>query len=248
MKDTGPAGRMWQLYKMGGLTPAITSMFDARNAQQMAFIRSVMKEQRKNSLYDVHLDTMEAVAFDLETTGFSPYNGDEILSIGAILIRGGEVSDAEEERFYSLVNPKRNVPEEIVALTGITQDMADAAPELIDSLRGFLEFVHRRVLIAHGSGHDKHFLNSALWKTSKVNLSHRVLDTMMIAMWLHPKKGRYDLDSVLEMYGVEMLRRHHALDDSVMTAHLWSKMQGDIRERGIHNLGELYSHLSHYGS
>jgi DNA polymerase III subunit epsilon len=246
MKDTGPAGRMWQLYKMGGITPAITSMFDARNAQQMAFIRSVMKEQRKNSLYDVQLDNLEAVVFDLETTGFSPYNGDEILSIGAILVRGNEVIDGE--RFYSLVNPKRSVPQEIVALTGITNEMAEQAPDLIDSLRGFLEFVHRRVLIAHGSGHDKHFLNSALWKTSKVNLSHRMLDTMMIGMWLHPKKGRYDLDSMLDLYGVDVLQRHHALDDSIMTAHLWSKMLIDIKERDITNLGELYAHLSHYGS
>lgn len=246
MKDTGPAGRMWQLYKMGGLTPAITSMFDARNAQQMAFIRSVMKEQRKNSLYDVQLDTLEAVVFDLETTGFSPYNGDEILSIGAILVRGNEV--LESEKFYSLVNPKRQVPPEITDLTGITNEMVEQAPDLIDSLRSFLEFVDRRVLIAHGSGHDKHFLNSALWKTSKVNLSHRMLDTMMIGMWLHPKKGRYDLDSVLELYGVEVLQRHHALDDSIMTAHLWSKMLKDIQERDIKNLGELYAHLSHYGS
>ncbi len=38
---------MWSLYKMGGLTPAITSMFDMQSAQQMAFIRSIMKEQRK---------------------------------------------------------------------------------------------------------------------------------------------------------------------------------------------------------
>lgn len=236
---------MWQLYKMGGLTPAITSMFDARNAQQMAFIRSVMKEQRKNSLYDVQLDTMEAVVFDLETTGFSPYNGDEILSIGAILVKGGEVC---EEKFYTLVNPKRNVPEEIVALTGITNEMAGQAPELINGLREFLEFVHQRVLIAHGSGHDKHFLNSALWKTSKVNLSHRMLDTMMIGMWLHPKRGRYDLDTMLEMYDVEMLQRHHALDDSIMTAHLWAKMLKDIQEKDITNLGDLYAHLSHYGS
>ncbi len=42
---------MWSLYKMGGLTPAITSMFDMQSAQQMAFIRSIMKEQRKKIRY-----------------------------------------------------------------------------------------------------------------------------------------------------------------------------------------------------
>lgn len=246
MKDTGPAGRMWQLYKLGGLTPAITSMFDARNAQQMAFIRSVMKEQRKNSLYDVSLDTMEAIVFDLETTGFSPYNGDEILSIGGILVKGGEVD--EEKTYYSLVNPRRAVPDNITELTGITNQMAEEAPDLIDALRGFLEFVERKVLIAHGSGHDKHFLNHALWKTSKVSLNHRLLDTMMIAKWLHPKRQRYCLDSLLDTYEIEVTLRHHALEDSVMTAKLWSKMLKDVREREITNLGELYSHLSHYTS
>lgn len=245
MKDTGPAS-MWKLYKMGGITPAITSMFDTRSAQHMAFIRSVMKEQRKNSLYDVHLDTIEAVVFDLETTGFSPYNGDEILSFGAVRVTGQKVM--EEDLFYTLVNPKRNVPDIIVELTGITNEMASVAPGLIDGLRRFLEFVQNGILIAHGSGHDKHFLNSALWKTSKTSLNHRLLDTMMIAKWLHPKRESYDLDSLLDMYEIEVTQRHHALEDSLMTAKLWVKMLSAIRERDVNNLGDLYAHLSRYGS
>lgn len=244
MKDNGPAGRMWQLYKMGGLTPAIASMFDARNAQQMAFIRSVMKEQRKNSLYDVKLESMDAVVFDLETTGFSPYNGDEIISIGAVSAFGREVLD---ETFYSLVNPERNIPSEITDLTGITNEMVQQAPKLIDALRGFLEYVKHRILIVHGSGHDKHFLNSALWRTSKVNLSHRMIDVMMIGRWLRPKLPNYSLDTLLELYDVEVTVRHHALEDSLMTAKLWAKMIPEIGERDVNNLGDLYAQLSHYG-
>lgn len=243
MKDTGPAGRMWQLYKMGGFTPAIASMFDARNAQHMAFIRSVMKEQRKNSLYDILLDSMEAVVFDLETTGFSPYNGDEIISIGAVSVKGPQVYD---ETFYSLVNPRRSIPELITDLTGISDEMTSSAPELIDALRAFLEYIRHRILIVHGSGHDKHFLNSALWKTSKVNLSHRMIDVMMIGKWLHPKLKSHSLDALLELYEVEVTVRHHALDDSIMTAKLWSKMLLEIRERDVVNLGDLYAQLSHY--
>lgn len=244
MKDMNPAGRMWQLYKMGGITPAITSMFNAQSAQQMAFIRSVMKEQRKNSLFDVTLSNMESVVFDLETTGFSPYNGDEIISIGAVVMVGGEVK--EEDTFHSIVNPKRAIPENIEQLTGITNDMAADAPDLIDALRNFLEFVQQRVLIAHGSGHDKHFLNSALWRTSKVNLSHRLLDTMMVAKWLHPKQPNYGLDSLLKSYEVPITKRHDALEDSLMTARLWSKMVDTIKARDISTLGDLYAHLSHH--
>ncbi|MGO4375974.1 3'-5' exonuclease, partial [Paenibacillus sp. MCAF20] len=50
MKEQKGVGRMWNLYKMGGFTPAIASMLGSQNAQQMAFIRSVNKEQRKQSM------------------------------------------------------------------------------------------------------------------------------------------------------------------------------------------------------
>ena len=66
-------------------------MFDAQSAQQMAFIRSMLKEQRKDSLFEIPLHSMEIVVFDLETTGFSPYNGDEIISFGGVSVIGGEV-------------------------------------------------------------------------------------------------------------------------------------------------------------
>ncbi|CAG7650831.1 3'-5' exonuclease DinG [Paenibacillus allorhizosphaerae] len=228
---------------MGGLTPAITSMFDVRSAQQMAFIRSMMKEQRKNSLYEISLDSVELVVFDLETTGFSPYNGDEIISFGAVSVTGSVIT---EDTFYSLVNPKRNIPKEIEELTGISNEMVLEAPDVLHALKGFLEFVQSKILIAHGSGHDKHFLNSALWKTSKVNLSHRLLDTMIIAKWLNPKLPSYDLDSMLDLYGVETTIRHHALEDAVMTARLWGKLLQEIRSRDVHTLGDLYLQLSHH--
>ncbi|KEQ26258.1 exonuclease domain-containing protein [Paenibacillus tyrfis] len=244
MKDMRPAGRMWQLYKMGGLTPAITSMFDAQSAQQMAFIRSIMKEQRKNSLYEISLSTVELVVFDLETTGFSPYNGDEIISFGAVSVTGTEIK--EESTYYSLVHPKRSIPGEIEKLTGITNEMAADAPDLLHALRGFLEFVRQKVLVAHGSGHDKHFLNAALWRTSKVNLNHRLLDTMMIAKWLHPKLKRFDLDTLLDLYGIEVTKRHHALEDARMTARLWAGLMREIKSKDVQTLGDLYAHLSHH--
>ncbi|UQZ82799.1 DNA polymerase III PolC-type [Paenibacillus konkukensis] len=244
MKDMRPAGRMWHLYKMGGITPAITSMFDVQSAQQMAFIRSIMKEQRKNALYEISLETVELVVFDLETTGFSPYNGDEIISFGAVAVDGDIIR--KDQTFYSLVNPKRPIPDQVVKLTGITDDMAGKADDLMAGLRGFLEFARQKVLVAHGTGHDKHFLNSALWRTSKVNLSHRMLDTMMIAKWLHPRLKQYDLDTLLNWYGIEIAGRHHALEDAVMTAKLWQHLMREFRERGIHTLGDLYAQLSHH--
>ncbi|ASS64878.1 MULTISPECIES: exonuclease domain-containing protein [unclassified Paenibacillus] len=244
MKETKGVNRMWQLYKMGGVTPAIASMLGAQNAQQMAFMRSMNKDLRKQAMLDTPFDEMETIVFDLETTGFYPYNGDEIISFGALLLKGGVVQ--EDKFFYSLVNPKRKVPLHITELTGITSGMAEEAPDLLDVLHSFMEFCGRRLLIAHGSGHDKQFLNAALWRTSKVNLSHRVLDTMMVAKWLNPGREAYGLDELLEEEGIAVTQRHHALEDCRMQAQLWLKYLDRIRSRNIKTLGDLYAYLSQH--
>ncbi|MBB3109966.1 DNA polymerase-3 subunit epsilon [Paenibacillus phyllosphaerae] len=242
MKEQKGVGRMWHLYKMGGITPAIASMLGAQNAQQMAFIRSMSKEQRKQSAMEQPLDEMEVIVFDLETTGFYPYNGDEIISVGAVKLTGMQLH--EEQIFYSLVNPKRRIPKHITELTGITNDMAEDAPDLMQVLHDFMEFVGKRMLVAHASGHDKQFLNAALWRTSKINLTHRVLDTMMVAKWLEPNREGYGLDELLTDGGIEITQRHHALEDSLMTARLWQRYLKRILARNITTLGDLYAYLS----
>lgn len=234
--------KLWRLYKLGGITPAVTSMFDPQSAQQMAFIRSVMKEQRKNSMYDIPLQKLETVVFDLETTGFSPYSGDEIISIGAVGMTGDLV--LLQQSFYSLIRPDKTIPDDVVRLTGIYNEEAANAPELITVLKDFLEFVNHRVLVVHGSGHDKHFLNSALWRTSKVNLSHRFIDCLILAQRLEPKRGSYDLDSLLAEYGIEVNGRHHALGDAGMTAQLWKCLLNETMRRDVNTLGDLYDFLS----
>ncbi|QHT62010.1 3'-5' exonuclease [Paenibacillus lycopersici] len=242
MNERKGVGRMWHLYKMGGITPALASMRGVQNAQQMAFIRSISKEQRKDSIMDQPLSEMEVVVFDLETTGFYPANGDEIISFGAVMLKGGQL--LEERTFYSLVNPKRSVPRPISELTGITNEMVRDAPELMQVLHDFMAFVGKRLLIAHASGHDKQFLNSALWRTSKVNLTHRVLDTIMVAKWLDSGRASYHLDDLLEQSGIVIGQRHHALEDAVMTARLWLHYLKRMLERNVVTLGDLYAYLS----
>lgn len=233
---------MWSLYKMGGLPPAIRSVFKPDSAQQMALIRQVMRRQRNESGLETGLDELEAVVFDLETTGFDAEGGDEILSFGAVAVRGEQIREAET--FYMVVNPNRPIPPAIEELTGITRSDTEGAPDVMTGLRKFFEFVGRRTLIAHSSAHDRRFLNAALWRTSKVRLTHRVLDTMWIAKWLEPQHSDYSLDTLLEAHGIAVERRHHALCDAVATAKLWVKYVHAARSRNLHTLGDLYAYLS----
>lgn len=233
---------LWSTFRQGGIPSAIASVMGAPTAQHMAFIRSLMREQRRPEVLSVPLSKLETVVFDLETTGFAHQHGDEILSFGAVRMVGEEI--IEQEQFYSLVNCRKLVPESITELTGITQEMTDGAPTLMNGLHDFMSFVGGRVLIAHGSAHDKAFLNAALWKTSKVNLGHRVIDTMMIARWLEPQRGGYGLDELLMDHDIPIKGRHHALEDALMTAKLWQSYMEDLSKRRVDTLGDLYAYLS----
>ncbi|WP_334073385.1 MULTISPECIES: exonuclease domain-containing protein [Paenibacillus] len=234
-------GGFWDALKGGGISPRIASMLGAPSAQQIAFVRSLTKGQRRPETLHVPLSQLKTAVFDLETTGFHYHYGDEILSFGAVKMDGEEMSG---EVYYSLCKPACSVPESIVELTGITQEMVQSAPTLLQALREFMAFVDDRVLIAHGSAHDKAFLDVALWKTTKAHLGHRVLDTMMIAQKLAPERKISSLDDWLRVYEIPIMQRHHALEDAKMTSSLWQAMIGQLRDRGVITLGDLYHFLS----
>lgn len=234
-------GGFWDVLKGGGLSPRIASMLGAPSAQQIAFVRSLTKGQRRPETLHVPLSQLRTAVFDLETTGFHYHYGDEILSFGAVKVDGEQSTG---EYYYSLCKPACSVPERIVELTGITPEMVQDAPPLLQTLREFMAFVDDRVLIAHGSAHDKAFLDVALWKTTKAHLGHRVLDTMMIAQKLEPGRKVSSLDEWLQAYDIPVTQRHHALEDAKMTAGLWKAMIGRLKDRNVITLGDLYGFLS----
>jgi len=244
MKEpAGSRSGFWNMLRSGGVPSAVASVFGGQSAHQMAFIRSLSREQRRPEALITPLTELETVVFDLETTGFNCQKGDEILSFGAVKMKGDRV--LENETFYTLVNPRMDIPPHITDLTGITGEMVEEAPSLIEALHDFMTFIGHSVLVAHASAHDKAFLNTALWKTSKAHLNHRVIDTMMIARLLNPSRSGYGLDELLEEEGIEIKKRHHALGDSLMTARLWGGYMNRVRDNQISTLGDLYARLSH---
>ncbi|OMF80954.1 3'-5' exonuclease [Paenibacillus glucanolyticus] len=243
MEPVQSNGGFWRSLRSGNINSAIASMRGVQTAQQLAFIRSQMKDNRRPEVLGTPLDELEVVVFDLETTGFNHQLGDEILSFGAVRVIGEQV--IEQESFHMIVNSGSPVPPFITELTGITQHMVDAAPPLMEGLHDFMAFVGGRVLVAHAAAHDRGFLNAALWKTSKVRLTHRLLDTMMLAQRLYPEQTDYSLDELLRNCSIPVEGRHHALSDARMTARLWADYIKEIQARGdATTLGDMYVYLS----
>jgi DNA polymerase-3 subunit epsilon len=101
-------------------------------------------------------DAVEFVIVDVETTGWSPAEAG-ITEIGAVRMSGGRI----RAEFSTLVNPGRPIPPDIVALTGITDEMITAAPPPAVALASFLDFAQGAVLTAHNAPFDVSFLAAA---------------------------------------------------------------------------------------
>ncbi|WP_103107820.1 exonuclease domain-containing protein [Brevibacillus reuszeri] len=208
----------------------------------LAYLRSLSKERRQaDSSANIPLAGMEVVVVDLETTGFYPDHGDEIISIGAVAMKGDRLLLGDS--FYTLVKPERSIPPHIRSLTGITDEMVRDAPELVQVLSRFFRFVGDRPLVAHHSRHEREFLRAGLWKTSRRPLTHRMLDTMLFIRLLSSPVGNGSLDVLCAMHDIPISRRHHAYCDAVAAGALWGKYLTKAQAVGYTNLRQIYEAL-----
>lgn len=208
----------------------------------LAYLRSLSKERKQaDSSANIPLADMEVVVVDLETTGFYPDHGDEIISIGAVAMKGERLLLGDS--FYTLVKPGRSIPPHIRSLTGLSNEMVQDAPELVQVLSRFFRYVGNRPLVAHHSRHEREFLRAGLWKTSRRPFTHRMLDTLLFIRLLKSTVGNGSLDALCALHDIPISRRHHAYCDAVAAGTLWGKHLALAQEAGYTNLRQVYEAL-----
>jgi len=191
--------------------------------------------QQSSSWPELVLKEDRFIVFDTETTGLNCHKGDEIISIGAVVIEEGRLT---ENIFTSLVNPKRNIPPIITELTGIDNDMVDGSPEIMEVLDKFLEFTGFSVLIAHHAQFDLGFINKKLCK-----YCGHMLNTYSLSHLLFPYAHDRSLDFLAHYYDIPLDGRHTALGDAIITAQLFLKMLNYLEKRGIKTTTQLLSNF-----
>ncbi|MCI9432511.1 MAG: PolC-type DNA polymerase III [Oscillospiraceae bacterium] len=173
----------------------------------------------------------EYVAFDIETTGLK-VNQEAITEIGAVVIRGEEIV----ERFQTFVDPGRHLSNEIIALTGITDQMLQGAPKPAEALKDFLAFVRGRPLAAHNAEFDIGFIRAGC-REAGLDFDPTYVDTLILAQNLLPELGKYKLDIVAEHLKLPAFQHHRASDDAatcgLFLPHFFRMMERDL---DVHSL------------
>ncbi|MEV0250618.1 DEDD exonuclease domain-containing protein [Nocardia sp. NPDC050712] len=180
------------------------------------------------------------VIVDLETTGTSP-DGDAITEIGAVRVRGGEVLG----EFATLVNPGREIPPQVVHITGITHAMVYDAPRIEQVLPGFLEFARGAVLVAHNARFDTAFLKAAAVRCETPWPNPPVLCTVKLArrVLTRDEAPSVRLGVLAQVLGASTRPTHRALDDARATVDVLHALIGRVGNQGVHSLTELLDYL-----
>lgn len=158
--------------------------------------------------------------FDLETTGLSPSYGDRITEIGAIKLSGNKLCGV----FQTLINPERNIPEKIVEITGITNEMVADKPTISQVLPLFMDFIGNDTLVAHNAKFDTSFLRYEL-KECGINKNFETYCTLLASRKEVKTSANFKLSTLKNHFNLKpMGAMHRALSDAYVTAQLYLKL------------------------
>jgi DNA polymerase-3 subunit epsilon len=188
---------------------------------------------QSHELDDRLLADLTYTVFDTETTGLDPSRGDEIIQIGAVRILNGRV--LQQETFDHFVNPRREMSKDSIKVTGITPEMLASHPTIDRVLPAFHQFCEETVLVAHNAAFDMRFLQLKEESTG-IRFTQPVLDTLLLSAVLHQDLSSHQLEAIAERLGINVIGRHTALGDALVTGEVFLKMIPLLAEKGVRTL------------
>jgi DNA polymerase III epsilon subunit family exonuclease len=177
-----------------------------------------------------NIEEIEFTIFDTETTGLEPESGDRIVEIAGIRFKAKETIAT----FQSLVNPHRIISAAAFEVNKITQDMLQNAPETVEVMPKFLDFIHGSCLCSYNATFDLGFLNNEL-KLMGQNLpsNNAVVDILKMARRILPSLERYGLWFVADRLGIKTKQEHRAFSDVELTLNVFNKLKEMLQAKGI---------------
>jgi DNA polymerase-3 subunit epsilon len=176
------------------------------------------------------LTELTYTVFDTETTGLNPSAGDEIISIGAVRIVNGRL--LRQEIFDQLIDPRRSVSRESVAIHGILPEMLKGQPTIEQVLPQFQRFTEETVLVGHNAAFDMRMLQIKESQTG-VKFANPVLDTLLLSAVVHPNQDSHSLETIAQRLGLNLIGRHTSLGDAILTGEIFLKLIPLLAEQDI---------------
>lgn len=153
------------------------------------------------------------IALDTETTGLD-WTRNSIIEIGLSLFEDG----VETKNYGTLINVGETLSNEIVELTGITNEMLRSAPNEENVYKEVIEFLGdalsgETLVVAHNAQFDMEFIERALKRYGVIG-TIRYVDTLNTSRSLIKGLFNYKQDTVATYFNIVNEAAHRALTDA----------------------------------
>lgn len=155
---------------------------------------------------------------DVETTG-GGIAGNRITEICIALLKNGEVVD----KYSTLVNPERDIPQYITALTGIDDTMVANAPRFFEVGEKIEEFTKDATFVAHNVSFDYNVIRGE-FRLLGQHYNRKKLCTVRLSRKLIPGMSSYSLGRLCNTINIPHLNRHRAEGDVDATVILFQRL------------------------
>lgn len=160
------------------------------------------------------------VLLDVETTGLHE-GEDHIIELSAVRVLQSEI----QEEKHALIRSDAPLPEMIVKLTGITDELlrkeGRTAAEVIPS---FLTFIGNLPLVSHNIRFDMRFLYAACEREGLALPKNRCIDTLELARRALHGVSDFKLTTLAKSFGVDTDGAHRSTGDCLLTKAVYEKV------------------------
>ena len=170
---------------------------------------------------------------DIETNGGSVKKGNQIIELGAVKYKNGEIID----KFQSLVYAKE-IPPYVQEVTKINLEMLQDAPRLEKVLKDFKIFLEDDVFVAHDIKFDYTFISDSFEKFHLGKLLNRKICSIDLAKRTIDAE-KYGLSFLKELLNIEINNHHRAYYDALTTAIVFEKSLSNIDGSRIKTVEDL---------
>jgi DNA polymerase-3 subunit epsilon len=152
---------------------------------------------------------------DIETTGgYAQHH--RVTELAIYHFDGKRITD----KFTTLLNPGRDIPNFITGLTGITTEMVTNAPTFEDMAEEIFDWLKDRVFVAHNAHFDYSFLKRE-FELAGIQWQAKKLCTVRLSRKIIPGLNSYSLGRLAESLGIKIPDRHRASGDAEATAKIF---------------------------
>lgn len=187
---------------------------------------------------DQPLSEQRFVVVDLETNGLNTLK-DKVLSIGAVTIENSAI--ALGNQFSCTLRRVNHAVSESVLIHQIAPSEVAAGVRAEKAFLSFMEYVGSSPLLAYHSTFDQRMLVREMDDAFAYQLRHPFYDVAEIAPMLYPDHNmrKPGLDDWVEFFGLQVLQRHNASADAMVTAELMLILLKRAEQQGIADLATL---------